>query len=151
MTYFSLGKCKFHKFLQRRPPLWRLRVLSSSSPVSSLFLVPRRRPDGLTGRPVFQSHRNRSWSCWWRSGREKVRFSVDDGLEVSGWRKFQRTERRRWIASLRFYLFSGALRDIWPFSYTPLMFFGQQQNPFYNFLDTRSVTDSGSEFENTFF
>lgn len=54
---------------------------SCSSATSLLFLVPRRRPDGLTGSSVFHWHRN--WSYWWGGGREEVLLSVHAGLEGS--------------------------------------------------------------------
>lgn len=63
----------------------------SSSAMSLLLLVPRRRPDRLTGRSVFQRHGNRGR----RGGREKVRLSVDAALEGSGRGKLQRTEREK--------------------------------------------------------
>lgn len=73
---------------------WLLKT-SSSSPMTLLLLVPRRRPDRLTGSSVFQWHSNRS--CWWRSGREKVWLSVHAGFKGSSLGKLQRTERYRKI------------------------------------------------------
>lgn len=71
---------------------WLFEDFSSSSAMSFLLLVPRGRPDRLTGSSVFQWRR--SWSCRWGGGRERVWLSIDAGLEGSSRRKFQRTERK---------------------------------------------------------